>query len=267
MPRFYPRFPRRRLVNKSRDYFRRKYNRKMTASYLKAKRTVRNRYRKGLTEVSGYYGRFNKRGIQASEYKFFDTTYNSNDNGKIFDSFWTNSESLNLVPQGTGVSQRVGRKFTIRKLNIKGTYSGRSQLTTVWNAPVKLGIMIVHDKMNNQSSGLTANQVFADSTEFESPLNMEYTRRFRVLKRWSCIIDPVNEFYNGSAKETKIGSKRFEINLDNLNININMDNGSTISSVQDNNLCILLYLDGPDLTQPDNPGKLEWYARIRYSDN
>jgi len=85
-------------------------------------------FRPGYDRTSGLYGRFAGSGGTGAELKFFDTTV---DQGTV-SSVGVVVNSLNLIPQNTTQTGRIGRKCTIKSIQ--------------WNYQVSLGR--VDDAMN-----------------------------------------------------------------------------------------------------------------------
>jgi len=83
---------------------------------------------------------------------------------------------LNLANEGSGVSQRIGRKITIKSVQVRGYISHES--TT--NGVVLTRVMLVWDKQVNGVAA-TISEILSASTS-ESFMNLDNRERFVVLK-------------------------------------------------------------------------------------
>lgn len=154
---------------------RRRYRRSKRKRFTGAKRAMR-KYRKNIR----------KSGVTGYELKKLDTAFNYTciGNGVNQDTTGSNNrlatftfQCANEVPQGTGFEQRVGRKYTIRSLQIKGFLRpGQSQQQ---NDMVK--IIIVKDKQpNNITTPPNLVDIFA-SQDANSLTNLDNRMRFQIL--------------------------------------------------------------------------------------
>lgn len=199
----------------------------------------------GFTRQSGFYGRFGKGG----ELKFFDTTLGSTafaTAGVVF------SPSLNLIPQGVTESTRVGRKCTVKKINMMGFLSlasGTAQTSETYR------VMVVLDKQANGAAATVLNVLqTADEKSFN---NLANSNRFIVLKNW----------YGSMNKTADIGTninstvKTFKWNKTcNIPIEFSGTTGA-IGTIQSNNIFLI------GLTSTGATLVLSHTTRVRFSDN
>ena len=88
---------------------------------------------------------------------------------------------LDVVPQGSSVSERDGRKFMVRWVSIRGF---STNLTTATQN--KCAIILVWD--NQPAKSLAAMTDLLDSASSESQNKRENASRFRVLRRWDFML-------------------------------------------------------------------------------
>ncbi len=143
---------------------------------LRARRT--RAFRRGYDRTGGFYGRFSGRN---AEYKFFDTVlaFNFDATAEV-----PATGQLNLIPQGITESTRVGRKCTIRSIQIRGMYAyapGASASSAAMSY-----LYLVLDKQANGAAAAASGDggVFTGTTLSEAMLNLSESHRFVVLKKW-----------------------------------------------------------------------------------
>lgn len=127
----------------------------------------------------------------STEIKTFDTSYTDSTPYELpefvditfSESFLTSDETgggccINEIVQGTGSSQRIGSKITIKSIRLRCTLSCATATTN------SVRICLVYDKQPNLAFPTLAT-IFQDSTattSFVSSLNMSNVRRFVVLR-------------------------------------------------------------------------------------
>lgn len=136
----------------------------------------------GRGRISGYYGRYSGNG--GHELKFFDTSHSFN-----FDQ--TNevptTGQLVLIPQGVTESTRIGRKATIRSVNIKGTINLIPATGSVVSGNAFLWLIL--DKQCNGAAA-SVNDVFTGTNATTALRNMANSSRFIVMKKWVWLMSP-----------------------------------------------------------------------------
>lgn len=151
---------------------------------------------------------------------------------------------INAVTQGDGESQRDGRAYIIKSVNVKGY--AELQNSASLDATAQIFIALVHDKQTNGAQ-LSAEDVFlmpSTTTPANQPLaqpfmNLQYKNRFTVLATKVISMDPGN--WNG----TNFASVRKPFNLYKaLNIKVNC-NGTTgnVSDITDSSLHVVAFTD------------------------
>jgi len=88
---------------------------------------------------------------------------------------------LNTVPQGAGVSQRVGKKIMLKSLQVRGSLNSNAACINV-----KTALMIVYDK--RPTGALPAITDILDTITSTSLNNDANSGRFSILKRWDEVI-------------------------------------------------------------------------------
>lgn len=88
------------------------------------------------------------------------------------------TETFNHIAQGTGESQRIGRKATLTSIHLKG-YIRLEAATHEDNSTDRVRVMVVQDKQANGAAATVA-QVL-ESQDINSFRNLENTSRFHVL--------------------------------------------------------------------------------------
>lgn len=127
----------------------------------------------GFTRNVGKYGRF----VKTKELKYFDTPITSTDaptGGVIV-------PTLNLITQGAGSSDRIGRKAFVKRIQIKGhvVLKTESDVTPGLASGDRIRVMVYLDKQCNGTAA-TVGQLL-QKTELNSWRDMEQVDRFRIL--------------------------------------------------------------------------------------
>lgn len=129
----------------------------------------------------GFYGDSTR---STAEKKFVDTTVTG-------DCSTTGSvTALNLVDEGTGVSQRVGRKICMKSVQLRGQIRPEDALTTGANCtiPTHVRVMIIWDKQVNGVIATIAEILSAATSQ--SFMNLNNRERFVVLMDKAMLVGP-----------------------------------------------------------------------------
>lgn len=187
----------------------------------------------GYTQTGGYYGRYNR---TPSENKFFETSVTStnvNANGSIF------SDSLNLIPEGTTESQRLGRKCTINSIHIKGELE-HPELTSLAQADNKVRLILYLDKQCNGAAATVTN--ILETADVNSFRNLAEVGRFQILYDKTIAINAnVTSAYNGTTIVEGTGAVIKHVGI-NKKVNIPLEfSASTgaITELRSNNIGLL----------------------------
>lgn len=171
------------------------------------------------------------RKIPSPELKFFDTQHSF--------TFDTTGEvpatgQLNLIPQGVNEQERIARKITIKKIDMKLNI----QPNTVTYIGSAIRLMLVQDKQCNGAAATYSGQNgVLDSDITTAFRNLENTDRFIVHKDWYMPIIPTAG--EVAAFNRKMHCLKFS---KSVNIPIEFDSSAitgVIGTIRSNNLFLL----------------------------
>jgi len=208
----------------------------------------------GKERISGYYGRYNKG--RSSELKFFDTTlgFTVDVTGEV-----PATGQLNLIPQGTTESQRIGRKCVVKSIQIKGELETNFAAAAQADAPNIIYMYLVWDKQCNGAAA-AATDVLTSATFRLALNNMANSGRFVILKKWTVPMNPV------SGVTGAFGGVKRPINFYkkcSIPIEFSSTTGA-ITEIKSNNLFLLA---GCSPDGGDDGTSFDGVCRLRYSDN
>ncbi len=168
------------------------------ATYSRGRRSPRGRFRK-----AGYYGRYNNgnAGGGGMEQKFHDL-----DVVATTATAGTIVPSLNLIAQGTGESQRLGRRAIISSINIR--YRAVLQATTSLasgNASVR--IMVIKDSQCNGAAATALNVL--ETANYQSFNNLANKGRFTTLYDKSFTLNTLAAAGDGTTNDTAATGRTF----------------------------------------------------------
>lgn len=132
------------------------------------------------------------------ELKGVDTALGLN---PVIDTTNTNASSfvLNLIQQGTGSWNRIGRHVTLKSLRLKLSLTGRTIPVNGDNTGVTMRYVVVWDKQPNSGTIPTFDTIFGrtaqdgtESCQYLDPLRYDNTSRFRVLLDKVVDFNPAN---------------------------------------------------------------------------
>lgn len=166
-------------------------------------RTTTQRLR-GYWRRGGYYGRFNRRTGYMPEFKFLDFTTGPTAVNTALNNTLNDYMDLSFISQGVGENQRIGRKCTLRYLEIRGILRLPST-TTVANASDTVRMIVYIDKQTNGAHGtkdlILKDLVGGDPTN--APLNLEHQFRYSIISDKRFKIEPksggINTATNGAT--------------------------------------------------------------------
>lgn len=202
----------------------------------------------GYIRSGGFYGRFT--GPQA-ELKFFDTalSFNVDSTPEV-----PATGQLNLIPQGVTESTRVGRKCTIKSIQIRATL-----LNTPGAAATDSGTTYMWLILDKQCNGAAAafTDVFTNVGVQAALPNIANSERFVILKKWTMTFEPkagVSTAFNTSRRELDYYRKC------NIPIEFSSTTGA-ITEIKSNNLFLIAGSGGTDDTVA-----VGGTCRLRFSD-
>lgn len=245
-----------------------------------SKRTKRSggKYTRGYLRNAGNYGRYNPRTSSPVELKWLDTNWSS----LPLNQTTTGSArpSLNLIGAGTGPNEMIGRKVTVKKIDILlNIYqAGNASLTPTTSASAECStnykVALVLDKQCNGAAAafddVYDTSAGAGYVPYSQP-KMENSRRFQIIKEWFGTItnSSTGSFGAGTTGYLLYGRHRQPLKA-SINCEIPLEfNGSAnprnLADVRSNNIFIVAGGGYPTLNGNTNP-QVEGLCRIRYSD-
>jgi len=214
----------------------------------KAKKRSKKRVNPRKTFVPGV-----SRTFSPPELKFLDGSYLTEDNLGTHDQYiWSipsECQSVNLIPKGTSVNERIGAQAYATSLELRVEMANFTADSTM-----DFGIIVYLDK---QCNGATATVTEALVSTDEHAFNNLYNReRFKILRRKQWHMG-----YYGAAGDPGMRSYKCHIPL-NLMLNFNgTGTGGSISDTRSNNVGIMLYNNNASSTE------YKVYWRLRYRDS
>lgn len=209
----------------------------------------------GYYRTTGYYGRYPSAGGSGTgELKFFDTT----DTFAALVPAGEIKNSLNLIPQGVTESTRIGRKCTIRSLQIRGNLNLPPVAGVSAAGGSVVRIIVYQDK---QANGVAATVTdILNTADIHSFRNLANSHRFRILKDSTIDINPTAAAGDGTTNDTTSVYKSWECYL---RVNVPLEFSSTtgaITELRSNNLGILA------ISETSSNIIFNYNCRVRYSD-
>lgn len=216
------------------------------------------RFRPGYNRRTGYYARnkarrFGGLSLRRVESKFYDVVLSDTTigaPGQFFTKVSAGPEvltfSLNDIPQGTGESQRIGRKCTITKIHMRLNFEFLAvetpDLVQASNAHETIRFMLIWDKQCNGTAGASLDVV--ETNVYNSYRNLANSKRFVIL------YDMLRTFNttavaegNGTTKASRRVIRDYQVNVTKkLWIPIEFD-GTTgdITEIKSNNIQTLCW--------------------------
>jgi len=128
----------------------------------------------------GRFRRTQSRSISAPERKAVDTSMAGALNFDTNSAVGLCMPLLNIIPTGSASNQRIGKRVTMRALQIRGRITAASA-TIASN----IAAMLVYIKTPNQAASLPAVTEILVSQSSSSLSNRDNASKFRVLRRWN----------------------------------------------------------------------------------
>jgi len=151
---------------------------------------------RGTYRRAGYYGRYNQPG-GGNEIKFFDTSLSFlvDASGEV-----PATGQLCLIPQGVTESTRVGRKATIKSIQLRMNLRAVPAAGATYANSTYLYVVL--DKQANGAAAAVTD-IFTTNSLGEAMLNMANSSRFTILKKWVMDWNPAagaTGAYNNAAR-------------------------------------------------------------------
>lgn len=214
----------------------------------------------GQMRTAGYFGRYNQLG---TEKKFHDTEIGSYNIPRLGQLHTTGL--MGGIPNGTGESDRVGRKITLKSVHIKATII-KPVKSTLSNSSDVVRIIVGVDTQTN-GVGPTIGQVLEPNNGgvgTQYPVNqynnLSNKGRFIILKDKYININSQGGSGNGTTNNANPVYREFTYNR-KLNIPVNYD-GVTggIAEIRDN--CLFMIV----MSYLDQETDIHIFNRVRYTD-
>lgn len=208
-------------------------------------------------------------GFLGMELKFYDTaraalalTAPTDASGAEADP--TTLNCISAPAQGTSEKQRDGRKIVIKSVSIRGNVRTAAQANqTAADVASSVFVALVQDCQTNAAQ-LASENVFTNpssaATLATAPFrNLEYIRRFKVLKTKRIVLPQPMMVYDGTNVEQGGQIIPFEFHK-KVNIPVNFTSTTEgVSNVADNSLHVIAYTDATSLAP-----ELNYNSRIRF---
>lgn len=199
------------------------------------------------------------------EKKFLDTVLTHTPTN---DNLWERAiDSLNNLPQGAGVSDRLGEKVTLTTIGLNFDVYVNGVLSTGDETdPKRVCIALVLDKQSNGTGGtVVAGDIFENTQSASSFLNMENSHRFKVLRRWDVIL---NSHYLGATTGHEIGYDSAMIKVHKKCKIPIMQSGATatLAAIKSNNISVWMFSSSSGPGGVHKNATMNGRARVRYVD-
>lgn len=184
-------------------------------------------------------------------------------------------QSLNLIQQGAGISQRIGNKVSLKSLRLRLRLINNTVSTNAIISHAR--VMVLYDR-NPNGAYVAANTILGESLQsnsigtgtMDSNINPNFFDRFVVLMDKHLVLPPYtstgvgNVYTYGPSENEEMKIEEF-IRLKNLECQYNgTANPMTIAYQNIGSLQILCFGDTASATQP---WSLNGTARLRFRDN
>ncbi len=174
--------------------------------------------------------------MATGELKFHDVDFTD----AVVATGGTVEPTINIIVQGVGESQRIGRKCTIRSINWRYTVDlpAEQDQTDIGNGEI-VRIILFHDK---QCNGATATVTgILESASFLSFNNLSNKGRFRTLMDRIVVLNRQVSSADGANTQSGPLFVKHGVFFKNVNIPIEYDNpDGVIGRMRTNNIGVLL---------------------------
>lgn len=216
---------------------------------------------KGYMRTGGYFGRYPPGGRRA-ELKWVDQNVNNliGVTGLILGTGGT----LNIIPQGVGESERVGRKVIAKSIMIRGKMRMDADSAAA-NASNIFRIIMYLDKQANGATATVAD--ILEDIHVQSHYNLENKSRFRILYDKTSSIRSMSGAGNAIADDGITYGENTAVIIFRKKLNFPIeysDSLSTgdISTIRSNNIGMLAIVLAPNPTM-----QFQFTVRLRFKDS
>lgn len=151
------------------------------------------------------------------------------------------ADNLVQIAQGTGVSQRQGRKIFVKRIDIKVTVVNRGDVNAdQWE---RVRVCLYQDKQCNGSAPAIGD-LHAGGDKTLAFRNLDEIARFKIWKDKVITLSNKNITYNttASAYQTQAQTRTFYWRLRNLNVPVHYNGTSgVLSEIADNTFGVIAY--------------------------
>ena len=180
-------------------------------------------------------------GFVGRELKFMNTLRDGLARNTLANAMFDNGTMLclNGVSQGTGESQRLGRRMVITSIQIKWQAKWQNNFSTGDG----LRVLLVLDKQTNGAQMSASDALEASTAEVMSHRNLENVQRFSILKDFTIHDKNFSHYYNGISSTTQARHQHGQfIHKFKGGLHVNFTGtGATVADIADNSLhCVLL---------------------------
>ncbi len=216
------------------------------------KRARKQSFVPGVDRTGGYYGRF--AGANA-ELKFKDVTVDD----AIIAAGGVLTTSVNLIAQGTGESERIGRKCTIRSIFWRGSLSlPLLELEGGPGASERIRLIMYQDKQTNGAAATALG--ILEAVTVDDYRNLANSGRFNILWDHTVVLNylTLSHFAVNSFSMAQV-ERNFSF-FKKCNIPLEFDNTvGALTELRSNNIGLLIVSEG-------GTGALISRVRLRFSD-
>lgn len=152
----------------------------------------------------------------------------------------TTPGSISAIAQGESESNRDGRKATLIHLDLGGDIT--TPASAALSGSTKVRVAVVWDTQTNGAQ-LNSEDVFLPATNVEhAKRNLQFAKRFKILKDVLITMNPTNSAGNGTANDTGPFTKSFhwKIKLPNIQV-IHNGNTAVVASITDNSIHVISF--------------------------
>jgi len=145
----------------------------------------------------------------------------------------TSGACLDLLTQGVGENQRIGRKICVKNIHYRGNVEYIPQVgSEAWDRAV---IMIILDtQCNGAFPANPPTDVFSSTNPSAFLLNLDNSNRFRVLKSWSHDFNATVQDVGGATLANQIAHVDLYVPM-NMEVVYSANTGA-IAELRDNNI-------------------------------
>lgn len=219
-----------------------------TGKYAKRRRVIA---KPGYTRAVGYYGKYPPIG---NELKFLDTSLA---NAVVPNTGQIKQASFVNIVAGTGESQRIGRKVTLRALSLRFVTVLEAS-TGPSNTDDGCRVILYHDKQCNGTAAAVTD--ILETASYLSYNNLANKNRFSILADKYIDLSATSGAYNGTTNQ--FGAKAVTRSI-HLRLNVPIEYSGTtgvIAEIRSHNIGLLLVSD-------KNLIQFNGNCRVRFTDS